>query len=301
MNKLKEIITEDGTLSLRDLKIKENFHNSTGALKETKHKFINPSKLERFKDHSVNVLDICFGLGYNSALLFNRLLKQSSKTIWYGLEIDKRPLEYSINNKSFKELWNPKIIDIYNSFLLNDSFKDNFFECKLMWGDARKEISKLPSNISFDLIFLDGFSPQKCPEIWTIEFLSKLSNKLKKDGNIVTYSSAAAVRKTFIDLGLKIYTIKPIDNSKNIWSNGTIAKKNINDKDISNNSFIKKLSIMEIEHLRTKASIPYRDPSGKASSEEIINKRDKEQLSSDLLNTNYWRSKWKMPKSSINS
>ena len=113
MPKLIEIITKDGSPSLRSVLLRENFHSHQGALTETKNKFINPSNLQRFKENSLNVLDICFGLGYNSAALFNELIKQNSCVNWYALEIDKKPLEYTLIKKSFKELWDPKISEIF--------------------------------------------------------------------------------------------------------------------------------------------------------------------------------------------
>ena len=105
MSELKEVLTKDGSVTLRSLFFQENFHSLEGALKETEIKFINPSDLKRFKDKSLNVLDICFGLGYNSASLFNNLIRQNSFINWYALEIDKKPLEYSLGNKSFQKLW----------------------------------------------------------------------------------------------------------------------------------------------------------------------------------------------------
>ena len=96
MSELKEVLTKDGSISLRSLFYQENFHSLEGALKETEIKFINPSDLKRFKDRSLSVLDICFGLGYNSASLFNYLIRQNSFIKWYALEIDKKPLEYSL-------------------------------------------------------------------------------------------------------------------------------------------------------------------------------------------------------------
>ena len=104
MSELKEVLTKDGSISLRSLLFKENFHSLNGALKETEIKFINPSHLGRFKDKSLNVLDICFGMGYNSAFLFDNLIRQSSFINWYALEIDKKPLEYSIESKEFQKL-----------------------------------------------------------------------------------------------------------------------------------------------------------------------------------------------------
>ena len=62
-----------------------------------------------------------------------------------------------------------------------------------------------------------------------------------------------------------------------------------------------KLSVMEEEHLLTKASIPYRDQDLKSSKDDILNKRLDEQLFSDLGSTKKWRKKWKMTKSAFRS
>jgi len=298
---LEELITNDGTLSLRSLIYKENFHSNIGALKETKNKFIKPSKLERFKNKSIKVLDICFGLGYNSAYLFKELISQSTKLDWFALEIDKRPLNFSINSNFFKKLWDQKVIEIFESLLNNGNYIDKEFNCNIIWGDARKKICEIPKNIKFDLIFLDGFSPQKCPEIWTKEFLAKIKQSLNHRGYLITYSSSAAVRKTLIDLGLQIYKIQPKNKTSKNWSDGTIAMSNQNLDEYKKNSFLEELSIMELEHLETKASIPYRDPHFDYTSLEILENRKIEQLESNLLPTEVWRKKWHMTKAPSNS
>ena len=290
MNNLIKIITEDGSISFRSEKFNENFHSKAGAYYETKNKFINPSRLKRFQNKSINVLDICFGIGYNSALLFENLIKELSTLNWYGLELDKRPLNYALTDKKFNNLWSPKVNEILNSLNSKGLYKNKNFDCKLMIGDARKEILNLPKELNFDLIFLDGFSPQKCPEIWSYEFLSKLKNKIKNEGYLITYTSSAAVRKSLRNLGFNLYNIIPTLSKKNLWSNGTLATFD----NQHNNPFIKKLSGMEIEHLNTKASIPYRDPTGEMLSKEILEIRQKEQLFSKLLDTNLWRKKWEM-------
>ena len=290
MNNLIKIITEDGSISFRSEKFNENFHSKAGAYYETKNKFINPSRLKRFQNKSINVLDICFGIGYNSALLFENLKIELSTLNWYGLEIDKRPLNYALTEKEFNNLWSPKVIEILNSLNSKGLYKNKNFDCKLMIGDARKEILNLPKELNFDLIFLDGFSPQKCPEIWSYEFLSQLKNKIKHEGYLITYTSAAAVRKSLKNLGFNLFNILPTLSDKNHWSDGTLATFD----NQQNNPYIKQLSEMEIEHLNTKASIPYRDPTGEMLSKEILEIREKEQQFSKLLNTNSWRKKWEM-------
>ena len=93
-----------------------------------------------------------------------------------------------------------------------------------------------------------------------------------------------------------IYNIKPTLNSKNLWSNGTVAIKIIDDKNLQNYLYFKKLSLMEEEHLFTKASIPYRDPNLNSNAIDIIQKRVQEQLLSNLKTSKEWRDKWGMTK-----
>ena len=283
MSELKEILTKDGSITLRSHIFQENFHSLEGALKETEIKFINPSDLRRFNDKSLNVLDICFGLGYNSASLFNNLIRQNSFINWYALEIDKKPLKYSLGNKSFQKLWHPKVLKIFKELSKNSKYKDQSFVCDILWGDAREKIKNIPANIKFDLIYLDGFSPQKCPQVWSVEFLAKVTQKLKPQGYLITYSCSAAIRRTLKDFGLNIFNIKPNLISKNLWSNGTIAVKIIDKKAIQNNLYFKNLSSMEEEHLLTKASIPYRDPTLSSNPKDIIQKRVQEQLLLSLI------------------
>ncbi len=301
MTELIEVLTKDGSYSLRSLIFQENFHSLLGALEETKLKFTAPSNLKRFKGKSLNVLDICFGLGYNSASLLNELIKQKSYLNLFGLEIDKKPLEYSLKNESFLKLWDPKVKTIFKSLYRKNYFEDQFFKCSVLWGDARDKINIIPSSIKFDLIYLDGFSPQKCPQVWTIEFLSKVTEKLNSQGYLITYSSSAAVRKTLRNLGLEIFTIKPSLNNRTFWSQGTVAISKFEKNKLKPNFNLKKLSLMEEEHLLTKASIPYRDQGLNSSKDDIIKKRFDEQLFSDLLSTNKWREKWGMTKLSVKS
>ncbi|KGF95565.1 SAM-dependent methyltransferase [Prochlorococcus marinus str. MIT 9201] len=301
MSELIEVLTKDGSYSLRSVFFQENFHSLLGALGETKSKFTATSNLQRFKGKSLNVLDICFGLGYNSASLCDELIKQKSYLNLYALEIDKKPLEYSHKNESFLKLWDPKVKKIFASLYRKDYFEDQFFKCNIFWGDAREKINIIPSSIKFDLIYLDGFSPQKCPQVWTIEFLSKVREYLSPQGYLITYSSSAAVRKTLRNLGLEIFTIKPIFKNRISWSQGTVAISKFDKNKFKPNFNFENLSLMEEEHLLTKASIPYRDQDLNSSKGDIIRRRLDEQLFSNLLSTNKWREKWGMTKLSVKS
>ena len=110
---------------------------------------------------------------------------------------------------------------------------------------------------------------------------------------MITYSTAASIRASFKRAGLNIYSIVPSIDDQRKWSSGTVAmKKQFAQQMIVKNYQIKELSIKEVEHLATRSSIPYRDPTGKGNSKEIISTREIEQSKSQLINTSAWRKRW---------
>ena len=294
VNELKTYRTNDGSFTLYSSEYKEGFHNSNGALKESQDKYLNPAQIDLFSQRKkINILDVCFGLGYNSGCIIQSSLSRKIQIEWHGLEIDQRPLNLALNNEFFLATWSPTVLNFFYSIQSNGGWINEENKGEIYWGDARKKIYEVNKSIKFDLILLDPFSPQKCPELWSEEFLSLLSDKLSINGRLITYSSAASIRASLIRSGLKIYSISPTKEDQNKWSYGTVAMRNpLKKVFISKTSQFKELSLRELEHLKTRSSIPYRDPSGEGNAKEIILNREKEQLKSSLTKTSLWRKQW---------
>ena len=294
MDDFKKHITKDGSLSLYSLSYEEGFHDKEGALKESIDKYLLPAQLEQFSDtEKIVILDVCMGLGYNTGCIFEELLQSNIKIEWHGLEIDQRPLNHALNEKIFQEIWSPKVLHFFYCLNKSGEWTDGFNEGTIHWGDARQKIYEIQSSLRFDLILLDPFSPQKCPELWSEEFISLLTGRLSAKGRLITYSTAASIRASFKRAGLKIYSIIPSIVDQKKWSSGTVAmKKKIEQNLILKKCHLKNLSSREVEHLATRSSVPYRDPTGKGSSKEIISKREIEQSKSQLINTSLWRKRW---------
>lgn len=148
-------------------------------------------------------------------------------------------------------------------------------------NDARLELQS--DNNQYDFIFLDAFTPSKCPSLWTIDFFKQLFKHLSDDGVILTYSNSAPVRNAFITAGFfigKIYN--PIENR----FTGTIATKN--------KSIIKyALSEYELGLLKTKSGIFYRDRNLSAPNEAIIAARKKEVEISNLPSASQYKKQFK--------
>ena len=294
MNDLKKHTTKDGSLSLYSRYYNEGFHDTDGALKESINKYLLPAQLDQFFHvEKIVVLDVCMGMGYNSGCILEELLQSKIKIEWHGLEIDQRPLSFSLNEKIFQEIWSKKVLHFFNCINKSGKWAEGFNKGTIHWGDARQKIYEIQDSLRFDLILLDPFSPQKCPELWSEEFISLLTKRLSIEGRLITYSTAASIRASLIRAGLKIYSIVPTIDDQNKWSSGTVAiKKEIEQHFLSGNCQIKDLSDREIEHLDTRSSIPYRDPTGKGISKEIISTRELEQSKSQLINTSSWRKRW---------
>ena len=294
MDDYKKHTTKDGSLSLYSLSYKEGFHDRDGALRESTNKYLLPAQLEQFSNaEKIVVLDVCMGLGYNTGCILEELIQSNIQIEWHGLEIDQKPLNLGLNEKTFQEIWSPKVLHFFNCLNISGKWTEGFNEGTIHWGDARQKIYEIQDSLIFDLILLDPFSPQKCPELWSEEFISLLAERLSFDGRLITYSTAASIRASFKRAGLTIYSIVPSIDAPNKWSSGTVAmKKRLEQPLFSKNCQFKDLSNREIEHLATRSSIPYRDPTGEGTSKEIISARELEQSKSQLIKTSSWRKRW---------
>jgi len=203
---MKEIITEDGSVTFHNEEYNETYHSVTGAVEEAFKKFVEPTHIMNLAELGmVSILDICFGLGYNSAAAIDKILEVNPecKIIIAGLEKDdnivrKIPgLSPQIKNYNIiKELVKNKLVN-NNYEYDNHNVKINLLVC-----DALEGVKKL--KLRFDIIFHDPFSPKKNPELWTEEFFKELRKHIKADGVLTTYSCAGIVRRNLKAAGFEV-------------------------------------------------------------------------------------------------
>lgn len=137
-------------------------------------------------------------------------------------------------------------------------------------NDARNFIRS--NNTTYNFIFLDAFTPAKCPALWTIEFFNELYNKLEEDGMVLTYSNSAAVRNAFLQNGFSVGKIYDPKFKKFV---GTVATKN---------KFLIQhpLSDLDISLVHSKAGIPFRDANLNLDNNSILENRRNEVKTSAL-------------------
>jgi tRNA U34 5-methylaminomethyl-2-thiouridine-forming methyltransferase MnmC len=280
--------TEDGSFTLFSSEFGELFHSREGAKSEAFQKYVHATDLiEKAQQPQIKLLDICYGLGYNTAAAIETLwqLNPTCHIQLYGLEIDAT-VPIVATAPTHLQLWTPPIQAILTALAHHHYYQDPQITAHLLIGDARQTLLSLQQkSFQADAIFFDPFSPQVCPQLWTVEFFHLTASCLAPTGKIATYSRAAAVRTALITAGLTIGNIPldTIDRRSHEWSQGTIATRS---------PLPHSLSIMEQQHLQTRAAVPYRDPSLSDRAAVIIQRRQQEQQQSSLESTSSWRRRW---------
>jgi hypothetical protein len=139
---LKEVITDDGTLTLKNDKYNECYHSSEGAVIESLYKHIYPA-FDVIKKKEINILDICFGLGYNTFLsILNR--PKDTKLNIFSPEMDEK-LVRSLKNFPYPKEFE-KIRHIIEKVSSDFCYEDDEVKIEIFIGDAREYIKNL-SNI----------------------------------------------------------------------------------------------------------------------------------------------------------
>ncbi len=204
------IITQDGTKTLFSCEFNEAYHSTNdGALHESLEKHIKPAfDLQQNKNH-LTILDICFGLGYNTLSTLYYIQKENLNTQVHILspEFDKN-LIHSLNRFEYpKEFDNLK--HIIKKLSQNLYYEDKQFKIEILLGDARESIPNIKQKI--DIVYQDAFSSKKNPLLWTKEYFADIKKLCTNDAIITTYSTATPVRMGLYENGFNIFLFKGKD------------------------------------------------------------------------------------------
>lgn len=377
MYKFLPYMTNDYSVGLYDENVNDICHSAFGAVTEAYEKFVCNSLSVLKEKENLSVLDICYGIGYNTKVLINENFKLNKRLeidcvdtnnylielspfiqnkinlfnrIKYNKLLYKNIKNYDEGNKivSFKKTKNNYIISkkvnyiIYSNLIKNYkkhflskkskfilSEKDNypFFDKTMI--NFNKKIAKIgvylylkrnkstfvhniyykyvssrynalinkhnsnnvninfhtmdvrnfirQTNNMYDIIYLDGFTPSKCPCIWSVEFFKTLYRHTNDNGIVLTYNMSAPVRNAMKIAGFFIGNI--IDKKTKII--GTICSKN---------KWLIKYSLSEAQEglLNTKAGIPYRDYDLSLDNAKIIEGRKLEVDNSNLQSSSQY-------------
>lgn len=198
------VLCEDGSHTLYSHAFDEPYHSTKdGALHESLEKHVKPAlNLKKEKERFV-ILDICFGLGYNTFSTIYHIQKHNLSTKIHILspEFDEA-LVRSLGTFHFPPEFD-SIKPIIKAISENLRYEDEQFKIEVLLGDARQSIKTIQEKV--DIVYQDAFSPAHNPLLWTKEWFSDVRAICQDDAILTTYSTAAAIRLGLYENGFYIF------------------------------------------------------------------------------------------------
>ena len=159
--------TKDGSNTLFSKLYNQHYHNpDDGAINEALSKHIIPAFTFHKNKSELTILDICFGIGYNTFSTIYYCLQNNLniKLNIFSPELDGN-LVKSLENFEFPKEFD-SIKHIINSIAKTSKYEDENLKIEVFIGDARNYIRSLEKN-TFDIIYQDAFSSDVNFELWT--------------------------------------------------------------------------------------------------------------------------------------
>lgn len=203
---VKLIKTEDGSHSLYVPEIRESYHSSHGAYRESIHVFMlygleawavrNPEK------RPIRIFEVGFGTGLNAWLSLVWAEQNQIPVVYHTIE--PFPLEEEVYKQlNYGEMddaiWHfrPYFQKLHKASWDQGEAITPYFNMKKEKATLQ-EVALYPS----DIVFFDAFSPKKQPELWTPEIIEKVVNEMNEHAVFVTYCATGNLKRMLKGLGL---------------------------------------------------------------------------------------------------
>lgn len=206
MSNLSIVTTADGSKTIFNAEVGENYHSKHGALQESQHVFLN-SGLRYFLAgtdvDNVSILEVGLGTGLNFLLSADFCTAKQINLNYTGIEA--YPLtEELIVQTGYDEYiaaptWN-SFLDVYPQSTSGKVQLNHHVQLHT----AQTQLAGFVSNELFDVIYFDAFASVHQPEMWSEEAIRHTIQFLKPGGVFVTYAITGNLKRMLKALGLKV-------------------------------------------------------------------------------------------------
>jgi tRNA U34 5-methylaminomethyl-2-thiouridine-forming methyltransferase MnmC len=201
--------TKDGSKTLLNTALNETYHSRNGAIQESLHVFLRAG-LQDFLEQNpqtsrIAILEIGFGTGLNTLLSLQHHLNNPKISVYYET-IETYPLPYSqIKELQYLEQINDERLEAYFEKMHQIEWDKHCRLCPdFVLHKRNLSLSEFDSDQMFHIVYFDAFAPNVQPEMWTIENLRKIKNKMLPNGFFVTYCAKGQLKRDLKELGLEV-------------------------------------------------------------------------------------------------
>lgn len=206
---LQIVQTADGSNTIYNAGVGENYHSRNGALQESQHVFINAGLQHLLVANPVNkisIFEVGFGTGLNFLLSADLCTARELKLHYTGVEA--YPLSLAmISETGYKQyisstLWE-QFIHNYSRSLLAPVELNTYCELQII----PDELLAVQPQKQYDIIYFDAFAAANQPEMWNEAAIGHTIKFLKPGGIFVTYAITGNLKRMLKNMGLKIEKI----------------------------------------------------------------------------------------------
>lgn len=192
---------EDG--SPRSTRFDDPYFSAAGGLAEARHVFLAGNGLPARFSKGCHIAELGFGTGLNLLAAWQAWQQSGAEGPLRFTSFEAFPLHAKDIEKALR-VW-PELSAL-SSLLLDawpcTTLRLPSLDFELIIGDAR---STLPAwQGKADAWFLDGFSPNKNPEMWSENLMQAVGAHTTPEGSFATYTAAGHVRRGLALAGFSV-------------------------------------------------------------------------------------------------
>ncbi len=184
------------------------YFSAQNGLDEARHVFLKGNSLpERFCD-GFHIAETGFGTGLNLMAAWALWEQSGQTTPLYFTSFEAYPMSVGEMAKALSK-W-PELGDHAQRFFtaLQPDYSIDLpsLNFRMTLGDATQTLPRWQGRA--DAWFLDGFSPDKNPDMWSAELMQQIGLHSAKSASFATYTAAGHVRRKLAAAGFAVSRVK---------------------------------------------------------------------------------------------
>jgi len=194
------------------------YFSAAGGPEESEHVFVQPNGIvARFQRQQVlTVAELGFGTGLNFLVSWQAWLTNKKVGALHYYSVEKYPLNSRDLVKALEE-WpqlnslSRHLTEVYqtNSKWQVLKFEAGAIELHLFIGDVNDFLEDLKQRqIKVEAWYLDGFSPSKNPEMWSVDVFSAMVDCSAQRATCSTFTAVGQVRRDLQSVGFEVEKIQ---------------------------------------------------------------------------------------------
>lgn len=203
------VVTEDGSHSVFVPSLNEHYHSTHGAIRESRHVFIEQglqAALE-MSSETLKILEVGLGTGLNMFMSFLAGRKWQARIHYTAIENDPLP-ERFVSKLNYPGLLDaedhrPLFLQMHRAHWnkpvqLTDDFE--FIKYK-------EDFLNFSTRERFHVVYFDAFAPEVQPEMWELHVFKKLFGLMEEGGIMVTYCAKGVVKRSLKEVGFEVESL----------------------------------------------------------------------------------------------